>query len=84
MVTLTGSSSQMEEQAKKLSDSELAELAFMNDGPVALKARGEIARRNSETGVKVLRWARIAGWCGIAGLILSVVAIVATILTASP
>jgi hypothetical protein len=39
MATLTGSSSEMEAQARKLSDAELTEIAYRNDTAPALKAR---------------------------------------------
>jgi hypothetical protein len=65
----------MEEQAKALSDAELNEIAWMNDSPQALKARGEIARRTAAGEAATLRWARIAGWASIIAVILAVVAI---------
>ncbi|NKL87328.1 hypothetical protein [Rhizobium leguminosarum] len=76
MTTLTGSSTEMVEQARKLTDAELTELAWMNDSPQALKARGELARRAAESGRITLRWARIAGWAGIVAVMLAVVAVV--------
>lgn len=82
MATLTGTSKEMEEQASKLTDAELAELAYMNDSPQALKARGEIARRAALSGQETLCWAKIAGWAGIIAIILAVVAIVAPFLMA--
>ncbi|MCS3740218.1 hypothetical protein FHX16_002186 [Rhizobium sp. BK661] len=81
MASLTGTSKEMEEQARKLTDAELGELAWMNDGPPALKARGEIARRQADAGKVTLRWARIAGWAGIIAVVLAVVAIVVTLRT---
>ncbi len=76
MATLTGNSQQMEEQAKALSDAELAEIAWMNDSPQALKARGEIARRAKNAGAVTLRWAKIAGWASIVAVVLAVIAII--------
>ncbi|MDC7743409.1 hypothetical protein [Rhizobium binxianense] len=81
MTTLTGSSTEMEEQARKLTDAELTELAWMNDSPQALKARGEIARRAAESGRTTLRWARIAGWAGIVAAVFAVVAIILQVFT---
>lgn len=82
MATLTGTSKEMEEQARKLTDAGLAELAYMNDSPQAFKARGEIARRAALSGQETLCWAKIAGWAGIIAVILAVVAIVAPFLVA--
>ncbi|WP_141690299.1 MULTISPECIES: hypothetical protein [unclassified Ensifer] len=65
----------MEEQARKLSDAELAEIAWMNDSPEALKARGEIARRAAEGGQSTLRWAKIAGWAGIVAIVLTLISL---------
>lgn len=79
-MTLVGTSKEMEEQARKLSDSELAELAWMNDSPQALKARGEIARRAADDGKSTLRWAKIAGWAGIIAAVLAVVGVAAQLL----
>ncbi|MBX5212336.1 hypothetical protein [Rhizobium sp. NZLR11] len=81
-MTLTGSSKEMEEQARMLSDSELAELAWMNDSPQALKARGEIARRTTESGKIMLLWAKIAAWAGIIAAMLALVAIGVTVMMA--
>lgn len=76
MATLAGTSKEMEVQARKLTDAELAEIAWMNDSPQALKARGEIARRAAEDGKSTLRWAKIAGWTGLIAVVLGVVGIV--------
>ena len=84
MTTLTGSSKEMEDQARRLSDAELAELAWMNDSPQALKARGEIARRSSEAGRVTIWWAKVAAWSGILAAVLAVIAIIVTIITAKP
>ncbi|MBX5240956.1 hypothetical protein [Rhizobium sp. NLR22b] len=73
---LNGTSEEMEQQARKLTDAQLAELAGMNDSPVALKARGEIARRNSETGKATLFWAKVAAWVGILAVVLSVIGLI--------
>ncbi|WP_106797214.1 hypothetical protein [Rhizobium sp. H4] len=75
MATLTGTSKQMEDQARELTDSELAEIAYMNDSPQALKARGEIARRAKRDSDRMLCWAKIAG-------VFSIIAVVLAVLTA--
>ncbi|MFF0949366.1 hypothetical protein ACFYE9_17340 [Rhizobium leguminosarum] len=83
MAILTGNSKEMEEQARNLSDGELTELAFMNDSPQALKARGELARRSVESGKAMLCWAKVAAWAGIVAAVLAAVAIIITIVTAT-
>ncbi|MBN9983608.1 hypothetical protein HFO68_19250 [Rhizobium laguerreae] len=75
MVTLTGTSKEMEEQARKLTDAELTELAWVNDYPQALKARAELARRNDATAKNMLWWAKVAAWSGIVAVVLTGVGI---------
>jgi len=82
MATLHGTSTEMEEQAKKLSDAELTEIAYLNDTPPSLKARGELARRGAEAAAlntrissDALWWARAAGIASVIGILISVVAI---------
>jgi hypothetical protein len=81
MARLTGSSTEMEEQALKLTDAELAELAWMNDSPQALKARGEIARRSKESANDTLKWAKIAALAGIFAIFLAVISIIIQVVT---
>jgi hypothetical protein len=73
MAKLTGSSSEMEEQARKLSDEELTEIAYLNDTAPALKARAELQRRNSEFNEKTLFWARLAGAAAVGALVVTII-----------
>ncbi|MBB6414244.1 hypothetical protein [Mesorhizobium sangaii] len=70
MATLTGSSADMELQAKRLTEGELVEISSLNDLAPALKARAELQRRSSEYNAKILFWARGA-------VVVAVIAIVA-------
>ena len=72
MAKLIGSSSEMEEQARKLSDEELA-IACLNDTPPVFKARAELQRRNSEFNARTLFWARLAGVAAVAALIMTII-----------
>ena len=73
MAKLIGSSSEMEEQARKLSDEELAEIACLNDTPPVFKARAELQRRNSEFNARTLFWARLAGVAAVAALVMTII-----------
>jgi hypothetical protein len=77
MAKLTGSPSEMDEQARKLSDEELTEIAYLNDTPPAFKARAELQRRNTEFNTRTLFWARLAGAAAVAALVMTVIAALA-------
>jgi hypothetical protein len=72
MAKLTGSTSEMEEQARKLSN-QLTEFAYLNDTPPAFKARAELQRRNSEFNARALFWARLAGVAAVAALVMTII-----------
>ena len=73
MAKLTGSSVEMEEQARNLSDEELTEIAYLNDTPPAFKARAELQRRNTEFNTQTLFWARLAGIAALAALVMTII-----------
>ena len=73
MAKLTGSSAEMEEQARNLSDEELTEIAYLNDTPPAFKARAELQRRNTEFNTQTLFWARLAGIAALAALVMTII-----------
>jgi len=72
-VTLSGTSKDMEDQARAMSDEQLTEIAYSNVLAPSLKARAELSRRQSVSGGKTLFWARFAGWTGLAALILALI-----------
>jgi hypothetical protein len=73
MAKLTGSSVEMEEQARNLSNEELTEIAYLNDTPPAFKARAELQRRNTEFNTQTLFWARLAGIAALAALVMTII-----------
>jgi hypothetical protein len=73
MAKLTGSSAEMEEQARKLSDEESTEIAYLNDTPPAFEARAELQRRNSEFNSRSRFWARLAGIAALAALVMTII-----------
>ncbi|RWI22036.1 hypothetical protein [Mesorhizobium sp.] len=70
MAKLSGSSADMELQARSMTDGELVEISSLNDFAPALKAKAELQRRSGEYNAKILWWARCA-------VIVAIVAIIA-------
>lgn len=86
---MSGSSLEMEEQARQLSDAELTEIAYLNDTPPALKARAELARRVSLLNEEMrtnsgnaVYWARVAGYAASIACVIGVIAIIISVVLA--